>query len=206
MYQLAMQNSMTILSNLMNQTWVTYLWFLGYGVYRQFDVWGKRCHRFFPIVRKHNPMTIATIRKQLLVKINRNRDRNYRNSLLRRVCTPPPSSHADPFDQKPPVVDDMAELFTLGRTPQAMNGDSGDELARASAALAGAPNSHHAENDNDNSGDPSSSQRRAPHVDAASAALAFPRHLAPARPEFHPELDVSEPGGSVEGGGDTVER
>ena len=63
-------------------------------------------------------MTVATIRKQLLVKINSKiRHRKYRKSLLHAVTLARPSHDAVPTFVEPPVIDEKAALFTLDGTP-----------------------------------------------------------------------------------------
>ncbi len=98
-----------IISDLVNLASVTAIWIHGYTTYRVLcDVWGKRCYRLFPIIRKHNPVTIATIRKQLISKLNRNSIRKLNRKLLN---SGPLRSRVAPCAMSlSPILDDSSGL------------------------------------------------------------------------------------------------
>ena len=95
-----------IINNLIGQALTTYLGILAYSFYRSYDVFGKRWFRVFPPIRKHNPMTIGSIRKSLMnSQIREKFNRRNRNRVLLASRTPlctelfsTPCGHVDSSD------------------------------------------------------------------------------------------------------------
>ena len=79
-----------LINILIGQALTTLLWVLGYSAYRiTFDIFGKHCDRVIPEIRRHNPITMCSIRKSLInSQFKRKLNRQNRNRVLLASRTP----------------------------------------------------------------------------------------------------------------------